>query len=405
MIAASGRLAHRGGRPPLPIGSSSAAVVAPLPLADEVDVGRQARQQNAGEVHHVRCVHVEIGRRALIAGAGVHEVHIRNVHHRVDDPEKTEARIVSDEDVQVFAGCDKSRSSSTPRQHYRIGRGVQLRSELLSVLHRSIRRSIPQHFVGGRERAVAVGAAVHPHGAQISVTDMWDEDAVESHQIACNSGHKGGNAKAVSIPGRELELENVAAEYQGSALEPSLLGFLEEVALQSDADLVDQAHGQVTLMTVHNAKGLEFDIVAMTGMEEGIFPHVRADDPESLEEERRLCYVGMTRARRRLVLTHAETRAIHGGREYRLPSRFLAEIPPDAVYAREGAPVREAFAEASRRSASVRLEAGDTVVHATFGEGVVTGVESRGSLVRVRFSRDGTERRLMAGAAPMRKVG
>jgi len=201
------------------------------------------------------------------------------------------------------------------------------------------------------------------------------------------------------------ELENVAAEYQASAPEPSLLGFLEEVALQSDADLVDQDHGQVTLMTVHNAKGLEFDVVVMTGMEEGIFPHMRADEPESLEEERRLCYVGMTRARRRLLLTHAETRAIHGGREYRLPSRFLAEIPPEAVAARAGAPVREAFAGATQRAAPVPLEAGDTVMHATFGEGVVTGVESRGSLVRVRFSRDGTERRLMAGAAPMRKVG
>jgi DNA helicase-2/ATP-dependent DNA helicase PcrA len=201
------------------------------------------------------------------------------------------------------------------------------------------------------------------------------------------------------------ELENVAAEYQATALEPSLIGFLEEVALQSDADLVDQEHGQVTLMTVHNAKGLEFDVVVMTGMEEGIFPHARSDDPDSLEEERRLCYVGMTRAKQRLVLTHAETRAIHGAREYRLPSRFLAEIPRDAIHALEGGPVREAFAGSLQRSAIVPLEAGDTVLHATFGEGVVTGVESRGSLVRVRFNRDGTERRLMAGAAPMRKVG
>jgi DNA helicase II / ATP-dependent DNA helicase PcrA len=201
------------------------------------------------------------------------------------------------------------------------------------------------------------------------------------------------------------ELENVAAEYDSDDGEPTLTGFLEEVALQSDADLVDQSHGQVTLMTVHNAKGLEFDVVLMTGMEEGIFPHARADDPEALEEERRLCYVGMTRARRRLLLTHAETRAIHGGREYRLPSRFLTEIPQDAMAAREGAPMRAAFAGASQRSAAVPLEAGDTVMHATFGEGVVTGIESRGSLVRVLFNRDGTERRLMAGAAPMRKVG
>jgi DNA helicase-2/ATP-dependent DNA helicase PcrA len=201
------------------------------------------------------------------------------------------------------------------------------------------------------------------------------------------------------------ELENVAAEYSSLDGEPTLLGFLEEIALQSDADLVDQDHGQVTLMTVHNAKGLEFDVVLMTGMEEGIFPHARADEVESLEEERRLCYVGMTRARRRLILTHAETRAVHGGREYRLPSRFLAEIPQEAVASREGAPIRQAYSGGVQRSAPVPLVAGDTVLHATFGEGVVTGVESRGSLVRVRFNRDGTERRLMAGAAPMRKVG
>jgi DNA helicase-2/ATP-dependent DNA helicase PcrA len=210
------------------------------------------------------------------------------------------------------------------------------------------------------------------------------------------------------------ELENVAAEYAARADEPSLQGFLEEVALQSDADLVDAAAGQVTLMTVHNAKGLEFEVVVMTGMEEAVFPHVRSDTPEALEEERRLCYVGMTRAKRRLVLTHAETRAMHGGRDYRLPSRFLAEIPRDAVAGATGGPVRRAWASAAagggaapaaRTAAAPPLEAGDTVMHATFGEGVVTGVESRGQLVRVRFARDGTERRLMAGAAPMRKVG
>jgi DNA helicase-2/ATP-dependent DNA helicase PcrA len=214
------------------------------------------------------------------------------------------------------------------------------------------------------------------------------------------------------------ELENVAAEYQARADEPSLQGFLEEVALQSDADLVDQASGQVTLMTVHNAKGLEFGVVVMTGMEEAVFPHVRSDTPEALEEERRLCYVGMTRAKRRLVLTHAETRAMHGGRDYRLPSRFLAEIPRDAIADVTGGPVRRAWAAAGGAAGPAApagraqveapasaLEAGDTVMHATFGEGVVTGVEGRGQLVRVRFTRDGTERRLMAGAAPMRKVG
>ncbi|MFN8110544.1 MAG: UvrD-helicase domain-containing protein [Thermoleophilia bacterium] len=200
------------------------------------------------------------------------------------------------------------------------------------------------------------------------------------------------------------ELVNVAAEYGAHADDATLAGFLEEIALQSDADLVDQSQGMVTLMTVHNAKGLEFDVVLMTGMEEGVFPHARSDTPETLEEERRLCYVGMTRARRRLILTHAETRMMHGGRDFRLPSRFLAEVPREAVARAAGAPRRTSFAAAPAPAAGAALETGDTVVHATFGEGVVTGVESRGQLVRVRFANDGTERRLMAGAAPMRKV-
>ena len=90
-------------------------------------------------------------------------------------------------------------------------------------------------------------------------------------------------------------------------------------------------------MTIHNAKGLEFDTVLITGLEEGLFPHVRSDTPEALEEERRLFYVGLTRARRTLVLTHAESRAMHGGRDYRLPSRFLGEVPPDALAEPPGA--------------------------------------------------------------------
>ena len=119
--------------------------------------------------------------------------------------------------------------------------------------------------------------------------------------------------------------------------EPTLAGFLEGVALQADADLVDQSAGAVTLMTIHNAKGLEFDTVLITGLEEGLFPHVRSDTPEALEEERRLFYVGLTRARRTLALTHAESRAMHGGRDYRLPSRFLAEIPADCLAEPPGA--------------------------------------------------------------------
>jgi DNA helicase-2/ATP-dependent DNA helicase PcrA len=139
---------------------------------------------------------------------------------------------------------------------------------------------------------------------------------------------------------------------------------------------------------------------------------VRSDTPEALEEERRLFYVGLTRARRHLTLTHAESRAMHGGRDYRIPSRFLSELPPDALAAPPGARRGRAgiagLAREAARSVGVarapRLATGDSVLHATFGEGVVTAIEGGGELVRVRFAQDGAERRLMAGAAPMRKV-
>ena len=204
------------------------------------------------------------------------------------------------------------------------------------------------------------------------------------------------------------EMVRVAAEYDASEEEATLGGFLEGIALQADADLVDASSGTVTLMTIHNAKGLEFDIVIITGLEEGLFPHSRSDTPETLEEERRLFYVGLTRARRHLILTHAESRAIHGGRDYRLPSRFLGEIPADALAAAPGGRRSAAPAVTVPARARVRapaLATGDSVVHATFGEGVVTAIEGGGDLVKVRFADDGAERRLMAGAAPMRKVG
>jgi DNA helicase-2/ATP-dependent DNA helicase PcrA len=197
------------------------------------------------------------------------------------------------------------------------------------------------------------------------------------------------------------ELVRVGAEYDARADEPSLEGFLEEIALYTDADAVDTGAGKVTLMTIHIAKGLEFDRVVIVGLEEGLFPHQRSETPDQLDEERRLFYVGITRARRRLTLTHARSRSFFGGRDWRIPSRFLAEIPPDCLDG-GGVPARPATSDAA--DIVPGLSTGDEVVHATFGEGVVTGIEQGGELVLVRFMRDGSERRLIAGAAPMRKV-
>ncbi len=128
------------------------------------------------------------------------------------------------------------------------------------------------------------------------------------------------------------ELVNVAAEYDGADSEPergerSLADFLQQVSLRSDADDRSDDQGLVTLMTLHNAKGLEFGIVFMIGCEEGVFPHSRALDEGGLEEERRLCYVGITRAQRDLYMCWARTRAVFGSRQFGIPSRFIGEIP------------------------------------------------------------------------------
>src|SRR5207244_139767 len=127
------------------------------------------------------------------------------------------------------------------------------------------------------------------------------------------------------------ELFGVAQEYQHTSAEPSLSGFLQEISLYSDQDAIRGEQSLVTLMTLHNAKGLEFRAVFMIGMEEQIFPHSRSLEEQGLEEERRLCYVGMTRAQGRLTLTHASARSLWGSRSYNLPSRFLDELPPEGV--------------------------------------------------------------------------
>jgi superfamily I DNA/RNA helicase len=222
------------------------------------------------------------------------------------------------------------------------------------------------------------------------------------------------------------ELVNVAAEYDvadtprdgvQAGAEKSLGEFLQQIALIADADTRSDDEGLVTLMTLHNAKGLEYPIVFMIGCEEGVFPHSRALDEGGLEEERRLCYVGITRAERDLYVTYARTRSVFGARTFGAPSRFVSEIPEELT---------DREAQAPRRFASIRARAtswnapadvepyereqpaptayrlGDDVVHSAFGDGVVTGLEP-GGIVVIRFSKDHSERKLVADLAPISK--
>jgi DNA helicase-2/ATP-dependent DNA helicase PcrA len=142
------------------------------------------------------------------------------------------------------------------------------------------------------------------------------------------------NERTIEAQGRIenlQELVGVAREFQATSPQPNLSTFLQEISLYSDQDALREGESRVTLMTLHNAKGLEFRIVHMIGMEEGVFPHARSIEEQGVEEERRLAYVGMTRAMERLVLTHAMSRSLWGSRAYNLPSRFIEELPEEHV--------------------------------------------------------------------------
>lgn len=215
------------------------------------------------------------------------------------------------------------------------------------------------------------------------------------------------------------ELGTVASDYDGLPPDRALSAFLESVALVSDQDDLDNGPpNAVSLLTLHTAKGLEFPVVFLVGMEEGVFPHIRAfDDPDSLEEERRLCYVGVTRAQRCLYLLYAFRRALAGNAGHNPPSRYLADIPADAVDTRGRArPVTAAPATANRGKRIhawddydgvdvellPRILVGARVHHATFGPGVVvarTDVKDDQE-VTVDFEEAGVKK-LVLSLAPM----
>ena len=231
------------------------------------------------------------------------------------------------------------------------------------------------------------------------------------------------------------ELVNVAVEYDAavsagadtggesagadSPAPARLADFLQQVALISDADDRTDDQGLVTLMTLHNAKGLEYPIVFMIGCEEGVFPHSRALDEGGLEEERRLCYVGITRAQRDLYVTYARTRNVFGARNFGAPSRFISEIPAELTDRAQQQPRGLAGIRARATSwngipptrddaggwdappaAAPSFRLGEDVTHPKFGEGVVTGLEP-GGIVVIHFGRDGSERKMVADLAPI----
>jgi DNA helicase-2/ATP-dependent DNA helicase PcrA len=223
------------------------------------------------------------------------------------------------------------------------------------------------------------------------------------------------------------ELVSVAREYEqtrgdaGATLED----FLEQVALVADADAIPDADGNggvVTLMTLHTAKGLEFPVVFLTGMEDGVFPHLRTlGDPQELEEERRLAYVGITRARRRLFVSRAVTRSAWGQPSYNPASRFLDEVPEDLIDWERSEPRRQPPAQARVAATALArgtlkggagnrpipvLDLGDKVNHDAFGLGTVVAVrgEAEKAQAQIDFGADIGPKWLLLRYAPLEKL-
>lgn len=289
-------------------------------------------------------------------------------------------------------------------------------------------------LVGRAEEVPSLGGAALKSLARFSeiIDNLRERAATKKHvgdivEAVINESGYADALKAEATIEAEGRLENLAElvglarEYDLNAIgddEAGLESFLQQVALFSDQDTIKDDEGQITLMTLHNAKGLEYPVVFMIGLEEGIFPHSRAVDSGDIEEERRLCYVGITRARENLYMTSAARRMLFGESSWNEPSRFLDEIPDEHAdvavetsnggsYGRGsvGSAPAGGFKASIGSGASLpmaRFKAGDDVEHANFGEGVVIGVEP-GNMIVVRFAGDGSERKFIADYAPITK--
>jgi DNA helicase-2/ATP-dependent DNA helicase PcrA len=213
-------------------------------------------------------------------------------------------------------------------------------------------------------------------------------------------------------------------DYEKSADKPTLEGYLDQVSLVADVDKLEDKKNRVTLMTMHNAKGLEFPIVFITGMEEGLFPHNNSmEEDDEVQEERRLCYVGMTRAMDALYLTGAACRYVYGSPQWRAPSRFLSEIPKDmiqvtgkaaSIVATQGglyevANSKKEFDELKDpewdEDGVAPYSLGDTVKHKKFGRGMVLSLSGSGEnlKVTVSFPNHG-KKQLLAKMANLEKI-
>ena len=236
---------------------------------------------------------------------------------------------------------------------------------------------------------------------ELNPAELLDEilESTEYREHILNKEH--GEERWENI----MELRNVASDYDGPSPEQALDAFLEKVSLVSDTDELDGSVDAVTLITLHQAKGLEFPVVFIVGMEEGILPHRKSfDDPDEMEEERRLCYVGITRAKKHVYLLRSYRRSLFGSGLVNPPSRFLEDIPPQLMTTK-GLWERETTPPLVSQEKPTELIVGDYVYHNKFGSGIVVDCfPIRGDQeITVSFERMGVKK-LLFSLAPLRKI-
>jgi len=281
-----------------------------------------------------------------------------------------------------------------------------------NVITGEAKQSLPPRIIQALAGFAAVMAGLIAQSRELSLSGLLDEIWEHTGYRKYILDKEDGEDRWENV----MELKSVASEYDELDPEEALAAFLEKVSLVSDVDELDEKPDAVTLITLHQAKGLEFPAVFIVGMEEGILPHRRSfDDPEEMEEERRLCYVGITRAKKRLYLLRSYRRSLFGGSTANPPSRFLQDISPHLISPRglwEESPTPVASPDFNRDSqpsprplGTLALKVGDHVRHSKFGPGIVMNcLPTRDDQeLTVAFEEAGVKK-LLASLAPLEKI-
>jgi DNA helicase II / ATP-dependent DNA helicase PcrA len=277
-----------------------------------------------------------------------------------------------------------------------------------NVIDGEAKQSLPSRTIQALAGFDAFMAKLTARSHELSLSGLLDEILEHTGYKEYILDKEDGEERWENI----MELRNVASEYNELDTEEALTTFLEKVSLVSDIDELDEKADAVTLITLHQAKGLEFPAVFIVGLEEGILPHRKSfDAPEEMEEERRLCYVGITRAKKRLYLLRSYRRSLFGGTTANPPSRFLQDISPHLINPRglweeSSTPVANAYSRPSPQSFStLTLKVGDHVRHSKFGPGIVMNCNSTKDDQELTVAFEGAGvKKLLASLAPLEKI-